>query len=65
MGKVPRHERYGWFWRLRWNLEYGLLQVYGPAHLDDSRDPRVEMRRDRDRRKAAYEARKASAAARR
>ncbi len=64
MSGVPRHERYGWFWRLRWNVEYALMHVYGPADLDEERDPRAEMRRDRDRRKAAHEARQSARAAR-
>ncbi|WP_375424660.1 hypothetical protein [uncultured Friedmanniella sp.] len=65
MAKVPRDERFGWFWRLRWTIEYGLMHVYGPAALDDARDPRVQMKRDHDRRKAAHQARQATAAAHR
>lgn len=58
--KIPRHERYGRLWRLRWYVEYGLMHVYGPAALDDERDPRADMRRERDERKAAHEARQAA-----
>lgn len=65
MSKIPSHERYGWFWRFRWTIEYALMHVYGPASLDDDRDPRVEMKRDHDRRKAAHEARQAAAGAHR
>lgn len=54
---MPRDERFGWFWRLRWTVEYALMHVYGPAALDDDRDPRVAMRRDHDRRRAAHQAR--------
>lgn len=64
LSKIPRHERYGLFWRLRWNLEYGLMHVYGPADLDEERDPQAEMRRDCDLRKAAHEARQSVASAR-
>jgi len=57
---IPHHERYGRFWRFRWNVEYALMHVYGPADLDEERDPKVAMRRDRDLRKAAHEARQAA-----
>lgn len=64
MSTIPSHERFGWLWRLRWNVEYGLMHVYGPADLDEARDPRAQMRRDHDRRKAAHEARQVSAGGR-
>jgi hypothetical protein len=43
-----------------WRIEYMLLHLYGPATMDEDRDPKVEMRRERARRKALYEERKAA-----
>ena len=61
--KVPKHERYGRIWRMWWHFEYGLMHVYGPGDLDEARDPRAAMRRERDQRKSAHEARQAVKAA--
>ena len=63
MNAIPRNERYGLFWRFRWHVEYGLMHVYGPGHLDEARDPRAAMRRERDFRRAKHQARQAAKAA--
>jgi len=60
MAKIPRDERYSLFWRIGWYINYGLLHVYGPASLDEARDPLVAMRRERDYRKAAHQRRRAA-----
>jgi hypothetical protein len=60
MGKVPRGEGYSLLWRLGWRFEYVLMHIYGAASLDDARDPKVQMRRDRERRKSLHDARKAA-----
>jgi hypothetical protein len=60
MGKVPRGEGYSLLWRLGWRFEYVLMHIYGAASLDDARDPKVQMRRDRERRKRLHDARKAA-----
>lgn len=60
MGKVPRGEGFSWLWRVGWRLEYVLLHVYGPASLDEERDPLHQMRADRARRKALHEQREHS-----
>lgn len=60
MGKVPRGEGFSWLWRVGWRLEYVLLHVYGPASLDEARDPLHQMRADRARRKALHEQREHS-----
>ena len=62
MRKIPRGEGYSLLWRMGWRFEYALLHIYGPATLDDARDPKYQMRQDRARRKALHEARKANRA---
>ncbi len=37
----------GFWYRVRWNVQYALLSVAGPAHLDPSQDPRTRMRAER------------------
>lgn len=37
----------GFWYRLRWNINYALLTVIGPAHLDGQQDPRARMRAER------------------
>ncbi|HET9872043.1 MAG TPA: hypothetical protein VFP89_05540 [Propionibacteriaceae bacterium] len=60
MSRVPRGEGFSLLWRVGWRIEYMLLHLYGPATMDEDRDPKVEMRRERARRKALYEERKAA-----
>ena len=40
-------DRVGFWYRVRWNVQYALLSVAGPAHLDESQDPRTRMRAER------------------
>lgn len=37
----------GFWYRVRWNVQYALLTVAGPAHLDARQDPRTRMRAER------------------
>lgn len=39
----PRYQRESLRYRLRWNVAYALLQVYGPAQLGGDADPRTQM----------------------
>lgn len=48
-----RHDKFSLGFRIRWWIEYGLLHIFGPATLDDRRDPRAAMRREYARRRAA------------
>lgn len=59
MGKVPRGEGFSMLWRMGWRFEYVMMHVFGPASLDDARDPRKQMRRDRARRQALHQKRQA------
>lgn len=57
MSKIPRGDGFSWPWRMGWRFEYVLLHVYGPATLDDARDPKHEMRLDRERRRGLHDER--------
>ena len=59
VAKVRRGEGYSWLWRVGWRLQYILLHVYGPASLDEARDPLHQMRRDRLRRQRLHAERSA------
>lgn len=39
--------RLGFWYRVRWNIQYALLTVAGPAALGPGHDPRDRMRRER------------------
>ncbi|MGJ7440326.1 hypothetical protein [Aquipuribacter sp. MA13-6] len=44
---MARKDKVGFWYRVRWNVQYALLSVAGPAHLDESQDPRTRMRAER------------------
>lgn len=37
----------GFWYRVGWNINYALLTIVGPAHLDGDKDPRARMRAER------------------
>ncbi len=39
--------RLGFWYRVRWNVQYALLSVLGPASLGPGHDPRERMREER------------------
>lgn len=48
----------GFWYRVGWNINYALLTVIGPAHLDGQQDPRARMRAERaERERRAAEGR--------
>ncbi len=47
---MARADKVGFWYRLGWSINYGLLSIIGPAHLDARHDPRVRMRAERDAR---------------
>lgn len=51
MPKIARGDGYSLLYRIGWEIEYTLMHVFGPATLDDARDPRVAMKQDHDRRR--------------
>ncbi|MET0693530.1 MAG: hypothetical protein ABWX96_15915 [Propionibacteriaceae bacterium] len=59
MARIPRGDGYSLLWRMGWRFEYVLMHVYGPATLDDARDPKHQMRQDRARRQALHRQRQA------
>jgi hypothetical protein len=44
---MARGDEAGFWYRVGWTINYALLTVVGPAHLDESQDPRARMRADR------------------
>ena len=54
MGKIPPGEGFSRLWRIGWHIQHGLLHVFGPADLDEARDPRAQMKRQYEYRKAAH-----------
>jgi hypothetical protein len=60
MPRVARGDGYSLLYRFGWRIEYVLMHLYGPATLDEARDPKAEMRRDRARRRELYLQRKAA-----
>ena len=60
MARATRGDGYSIVYRIGWRVEYALMHVYGPAQLDEDHDPKVEMRADRNRRKALQQERKAN-----
>lgn len=57
MTATRRGHGFGVGYRISWRIEYVLLHVFGPAQLDEARDPRARMRREYARRKAEHERR--------
>ncbi len=60
MDKVARGDGYSLPYRIWWEIEYTLMHVFGPATLDGDADPRISMKKDRDRRKALWLERQAA-----
>ena len=44
---MARSDGVGFWYRVRWNIQYALLSVMGPPTLDDRQDPRARMRAER------------------
>lgn len=60
MTEVPRGDRFSLWFRLDHHVTYNLLRVMGPAAMDPGRDPRAQMLKEYQRRKALHEQRRAS-----
>ncbi|WP_147264188.1 hypothetical protein [Desertihabitans brevis] len=60
-----RNDGFSWFYRFDHHVTYALLHVMGPPDLDEARDPRTQMKKEYERRKALHEARKHAARAKR
>ncbi|SDE66655.1 hypothetical protein [Auraticoccus monumenti] len=60
MTEVPRKDRFSLFFRLDHHITYNLLRIMGPAAMDPGRDPRAQMKKEYERRKALHEQRRAA-----
>ncbi|MVA76496.1 hypothetical protein GC722_10740 [Auraticoccus sp. F435] len=60
MPRSPRKDSFSLWYRLDHHVTYALLQVAGPPRMDSARDPREQMKREYERRKALHEQRRAA-----